>query len=257
MTPHDRFDSTPPGDAQVESHPEPRLEPWMEARVAARMSVDDADIPRDRMWSRIEALVPLEMARRTPASAMNAIADDRVTPITAARTPNRWRTVAAVAALILLGVAIGRFAVPGARDGAAAPAIASVDSQPAQSTTPPSAADMEVRAAMTDHLQQTVLVLATLDRAAASPSVSGDSASRAQLRQLLGTTRLLLDDPSLRDQRTHRLLQDLELVLVQLSRVRAAAPATREVADLTLRETNLLPRLREAASGEGRGSEEP
>lgn len=255
MTPHDSVN--PPRaaddarlDAHIEAHIEPRLDPWMEARVAERVSVDDADIPRERMWARIEALVPLEMARRTPASAMDAIADDRVRPIATVRAPNRWRTIAAVAALILLGVAIGRFAVPGARD-ATTPTVASADTP---RTTPPSAGDIEVRAAMTDHLQQTVTVLATFDRA---PSASADSASRTQLRQLLGTTRLLLDDPSLRDARTHRLLQDLELVLVQLSRVRAAAPATREVADLTLRETNLLPRLREAASGEGRGSEEP
>lgn len=251
MSSHDRFDSTPQDEAPRDPHVEPRLEPWMEARVAERLSVDDGDIPRERMWSRIEALVPLEMARRTPASAMEAIADDRVRPITSAPQPKRWRTFAAVAALILLGVAIGRFAVPGARDAVATPSVATVDSQTA---TPPSAGDLEVRAAMTDHLQQTVTVLASLDRS--STPASSDSASRAQLRQLLGTTRLLLDDPSLRDQRTHRLLQDLEVVLVQLSRVRAAAPATREVADLTLRETNLLPRLREAANGNGRGSSE-
>jgi hypothetical protein len=68
-------------------------------------------------------------------------------------------------------------------------------------------------------------------------------------RELLSTTRLLLDEPQLREDRTRRLLQDLELVLVQIIQARGtAAPEARRAPSETMRETNLLPRVRAAAT---------
>ena len=63
----------------------------------------------------------------------------------------------------------------------------------------------------------------------------------------MSTTRLLLDEPQLRDERTRRLLQDLELVLVQIVHARGSAPAMRQAPNETMRETNLLPRVRAGA----------
>jgi hypothetical protein len=55
---------------------------------------------------------------------------------------------------------------------------------------------------------------------------------------------LLIDEPQLRDERTRRLLQDLELVLVQIIQARGSAPEAQRAPKETLRETNLLPRMR-------------
>ncbi|MCA0377586.1 MAG: hypothetical protein LCH84_18280 [Gemmatimonadetes bacterium] len=260
MTSRDPHDAFVPDDG-ADIH-EPPLESWMTARVSDALTPRDADIPAERMWQHIAARVPHEMGREMVRD--DADAPRGAPPMPAART--RWRTAAAIAALVLLGVAIGRFGMGGTAQGdgeaprtAAAPGVDASERRtdaPGERVAP----DSMVRAAMADHLQQTVTVLAAFERATARDGVAGadaDSAARARLRTLLGTTRLLLDDPTLADARTHRLLQDLELVLVQLARVRAAAPATREVADLTLRETNLLPRLRAATVGDGGGMEEP
>ena len=60
---------------------------------------------------------------------------------------------------------------------------------------------------------------------------------------------MLLDEPQLHDDHTRRLLQDLELVLVQIIQARGtAAPEVRRAASETMRETNLLPRVRAAVT---------
>jgi len=74
-------------------------------------------------------------------------------------------------------------------------------------------------------------------------------------RQLLQDTRLLLDSPAGEDPRRRRLLEDLELVLAQITRLGAAAEATRpqgsvaerELIDGTIRRGQVLSRLRSAA----------
>jgi hypothetical protein len=74
-------------------------------------------------------------------------------------------------------------------------------------------------------------------------STGADAALAPPARELLTTTRLLLDQPQLRDERTRRLLQDLELVLVQVIQARSTAPETQRAPRETLRETNLLTRV--------------
>lgn len=64
-------------------------------------------------------------------------------------------------------------------------------------------------------------------------------------RDLLGTTRLLLDSPELKDQRVRQLLRELEVVLAQVAQLQA--DPTREDADLIVHELDeqgVLPRLR-------------
>jgi hypothetical protein len=96
---------------------------------------------------------------------------------------------------------------------------------------------------MQEHLVQTVSLLATVSNGGiATITVSPDVGTRA--RDLLTTTRLLLDQPQLRDGTTRRLLQDLELVLVQLVQARGSAPETQRAPQETLKETNLLTRVR-------------
>jgi hypothetical protein len=69
--------------------------------------------------------------------------------------------------------------------------------------------------------------------------------SRAQARDLLATTRLLLDSPGNIDYTVAGLLDDLELVLVQIARLpnRPGAPDVYLI-DQTLDQRDVLPRLR-------------
>ena len=99
-----------------------------------------------------------------------------------------------------------------------------------------------VRVAMGEHLARTVALLTTVRDQ--DPSMGPGADVSAWARDLLSTTRLLIDEPQLRDERTRRLLQDLELVLVQIIQARGSAPETQRAPKETIRETNLLPRVR-------------
>ncbi|MBY0491391.1 MAG: hypothetical protein K2R93_16220 [Gemmatimonadaceae bacterium] len=256
------------------------LDPWMEAQVSRAMTPADASIPMDRMWARV-AQAPRLVDGRVLERNDAAVAP-RVIPTSPTRS--RWRGPALLAAGLVLGVALGRFAWPvRSADRASANRVTAAGTLPAPGPlaatnvdTPhvapmPSAPSLEVPSAalsgvsrtrrampitpvVAEHLQQTVAVLSAVRDG--EHATDADSATRLQLQQLLTTTRTLLDEPGGRAARTHRLLQDLELVLAQLARARATAPATRAAADEAMRETNLLPRLRAAAEARS-GSEEP
>jgi hypothetical protein len=108
------------------------------------------------------------------------------------------------------------------------------------------------RNAATVHLAAAEALLVSLrapgDRAA------GDTAVAAWAGDLLGTTRVLLDSPAARDRRTRRLLEDLELVLAQIARLRPDAPADgrgvsdRDLIDQAIRQRQMLTRLRAAGA---------
>ena len=85
---------------------------------------------------------------------------------------------------------------------------------------------------------------------APSETASSDTVVSAWAGDLLGTTRVLLDSPAARDRRTRELLQDLELVLAQIARLRPDAPADgrgvsdRGLIDQAIRQRQMLTRLR-------------
>ena len=205
------------------------LEPWMIelAREAADELDADVVVPREMMWARINR------ERRAVAAASR-----RVFP---------WTRVAAIAAVMVGGVAIGRYVVP-----VASTTVAVADRAPDRARTaaglgPDALAELPpsndpVRVAMGEHLARTVALLKTVRDQ--DPSMGPGADVSAWARELLRTTRLLIDEPQLRDERTRRLLQDLELVLVQIIQARGSAPETQRAPKETLRETNLLPRMR-------------
>lgn len=147
--------------------------------------------PKAEMWQRIEA------ARRPTA----------VTPI---RRSPVWRIPLAVAALLTLGVAIGRITSPGTV--ATAPAGAR---SPGGSAATPRAERGTVAAQLVTaaHLSQAEMFLTEFNTQAAAEDFS------AQAKNLLTTTRLLLDSKRLKDAGTRKLLEDLELVLVQIATI--------------------------------------
>ena len=143
--------------------------------------------PRDAMWERIVA----ERARRREAA--NVV---RLRPWMA------WS--AAAAAVLVLGIAIGRWSV-GTRG------------------TPPLAArsdvDLVYRVAAAPYLTRTEALLTSFRTESRTGKVDADFAVQAQ--DLLVTTRLMLNSPAARDPRLASLLQDLEVMLVQIAQLPA------------------------------------
>lgn len=239
MTTHDEFlnpDVPESADRASES-----LDAWTASLVTQAMHVEDAEIPREMMWARVRQ-------QRKELQSASHPGGHAASSGTRARNVRRWMsTIAAVAATLVVGVAIGRYMMP---DGAtrSTPDSAQVASALAAGGAGATGA-LTARAtdpaviAMEEHFARTVALLTTVRDESPDAGPGADVSGWA--RELLGTTRMLLDEPQLRDDRTRRLLQDLELVLVQIIQARGtAAPEAKRAPSETMRETNLLPRVR-------------
>lgn len=172
--------------------------------------------PRDEMWAAIAA------ARRAQRER------PKVLPFT---TRLRWGV--GIAAVLALGIAIGR--MTGGR-----PDVATV---PPASTAGDSS--LAYRMAAAQYLSSTEVLLTGFRAEGAAGA--NDPQLVESARNLLGTTRLMLDCPAGRDPRLRPLLEDLELVLAQIARL-PSATGTNEV-DLInqgLEQRSVLPRLRSA-----------
>jgi hypothetical protein len=122
--------------------------------------------------------------------------------------PLRW--VAGIAALLALGIGLGRLSVP--RSGSSHAPVVAVAGDSA-----PRSNDLAYRIAATEHLGQSEAFL-TLFRTSVRRGGNEELAS-ATARQLLATNRLLLDSPAAGDAQTRLLLQDLELVLAEIAQL--------------------------------------
>ena len=105
------------------------------------------------------------------------------------------------------------------------------------------------RVAAAEHLAMTEALLVTLRsdlRAGRQDSTIGKWAT-----SLLGTTRLMMDSPASQDPQMRRLLEDLELVLVQIARLQTTNADTTElrIIDEAMRRRQVLTRLRAMAPG--------
>ncbi len=80
-----------------------------------------------------------------------------------------------------------------------------------------------------------------------SHDARGDAEMASWARALLSQTRLLLDSPAAADPARQRLLEDLELVLVQMTQLSPAnTPIDREMIDGSVRHSDVITRLRTA-----------
>jgi len=174
--------------------------------------------PLDRMWEAIEP-----------------------TAFTApARTPSRWlRTLLPLAAMLVIGFGLGRFAQAPGRT----PADGLVETG---LTAVPAAASSEARpfvGVATNYLERVTALLLTL----AGESSRGQPVEykASQARDLLATTRLLMDSPDPIEPQLRVLLEDLELVLAQIARL-PARPEAPDVylIDQALDQREVIPRLR-------------
>ncbi|MGH7606080.1 MAG: hypothetical protein ACREME_01970 [Gemmatimonadales bacterium] len=197
-------------------HDDPQFERWL--RDAARAYHAPPTTPREAMWDQITA------RRRRRVLTL------RVT---------RWALAAA--AVLALGIGIGRWSAGrgAGPDDLVVPSLAG--------ETDASRAFV-YQVAATQYLSRTEAFLtgfrAELQRggraAQLPPRFTG------QARDLLSTTRLMLDSPAADDPRLRSLLQDLELVLAQIAQFGASDGADADLITQGMDHSNVLPKLRSA-----------
>ena len=156
-------------------------------RDAARDYHRPPATPREEMWRRIEAA---RAARRRRVIVVR-----------------RWLGWGAgLAAVLALGIAIGRWTAGGHGTGTPSAAAGGAD----QTT-------LAYRVAAAQYLTRTEALLTGFRVETRGGEPAGQFT--AQARDLLGTTRLMLDSPAARDPRLKSLLEDLELVLAQIAQL--------------------------------------
>jgi hypothetical protein len=124
----------------------------------------------------------------------------------------------AAAAALVIGIGIGRFAPLGKNVG---PGGSSADAASTQAFAPgadTSAIADAYRDQTSHYLGQAAALLISLPPQDATGKA--DSAFAGKAADLLVTTRLLMDSPAAQDPKLRSLLEDLELVLVQIARLR-------------------------------------
>lgn len=187
-----------------------------ESIAAAAYHAPPDVVPRDTMWAAISArrsgaatatAVAAPTASTAPtdrtASAMSAAPPIHVLHTTrrALRRIPRWAAAMSAAAALVVAVAVAvsrRTALPVA-------AVATPADSAATSTA--------WQVASAEHFGVAESMLTML---ANSPAQQGDAQLTAWSRDLLGSTRLLIDSPAGRDPKRRALLLELELLLVQL-----------------------------------------
>ena len=188
---------------------------------------DPPATPRDEIWNRIEA------ARRSRAPA-------RTDVVNLANRRRIWfRTTLALAAVLALGVAIGRWMVPELRSGATGAPAATVATRerPAQEAR----GETVVRYYALNHLRRVDYLLTDYQTGHVTEEF------RASSRDLLAETRQLLDSPRLTDPQIRRLLEDLEMLLAQIAQLAPNGPGgERALIDDNMAERAIRPRLRNA-----------
>lgn len=194
-----------------------RFNEWLREAAKTYHAPPPGPTPREDMWARIAA------ARRR-------------------RPWLRWTLAAA--AVLVLGIGIGRWTAGPDTGGSSGTVLAADTAND----------DVLYRVAATQYLSRAEALL-TEFRADAQHGAADASFVRSA-RELLTTTRLMLDSPAARDARLEALLEDLELVLAQIVQLTGARRA--EEVDLIqqgLEQRGVLTRLRTAIpAGPGVGS---
>ena len=125
----------------------------------------------------------------------------------------------AAAAALVIGIGIGRYIPRGAAktEGSPLPAVAAAATSVASPSQTSAVADA-YRDETSRYLGQTAALLISLPAKDATGKTDASFAGKAA--DLLVTTRLLMDSPAAQDPKMRTLLEDLELVLVQIARLR-------------------------------------
>lgn len=154
--------------------------------------------PLDEMWATIES---------AHFDAPRAAAPSR-------RSYAPWL---AAAATLVIGIGIGRY-LPAGRANTVAPQSSAAVATAGTVAPDTSAVADAYRQQTTRYLGQAAALLISLPNQAGSTKTDAVFAGKAA--DLLVTTRLLMDSPAAQDPKLRSLLEDLELVLVQIARLR-------------------------------------
>ncbi len=190
-------------------------------RVTLRAAALPDAAPRPSLWPEVAERIGHPGLR--PAGGDELAARRRRTA-----PPLRW--AAGIAAVLALGIGIGRTLPHTAR-------------QPVAQSTPPARTD-PYRLTAEEHLARSHALLVSFQRTSADAQTQALVSHWAD--DLLSNTRLLLDSPAADDPRLRRLLQDLELVLVQIAQLRGdgAPRAEVDLARDAISESGVLNRMR-------------
>lgn len=184
----------------------------------------------DAMWSRIEG-----EAFREPLALSHSDRPSRVRQFLSASN------LLPLAAVLVIGVAIGRFVLPRGTSTTPPQSVAIADSTRGPSIEGP------YQSTASRYLGQATALLASLP-AEVNAGTPGEP-YKGRAHDLLLTTRLLLDSPASADPRFRTLLEDLELVLAQVVRLQSAeSSAELELIRQALEQRDVLPRLRTAVA---------
>jgi len=261
-------------DADVILPDDPHFDVWI-AQAAPSLNAPSA-APRLEMWDAIQA------AQKTAAAA----AAGEIAGVRPLRR-SRFLLPVAIAAALLLGIAIDRVSLRQADDVQTPPPVAKAlpalpstpapeaqvatseprtpntranTTNPRRSVTPDANPGDPTRLYRLAAVQTLTQAEALLTAYRASGVTARDPVAAKQLgewgRQVLSSTRLLLDSPAGDDAALRPLLNDLELVLVQIIRL-SGAPLDandRALIDDALRARDLLPRIRTAVPAGSVGS---
>jgi hypothetical protein len=199
----------------MEEREDPKFEQWL--RDAADTAYHTPrTTPREEIWARIAA----ERQRRA----------GRVIEL---RPWMSW--VVAAAAVLAIGIGIGRWTAnqPVPANGTAVAAVDSGNS------------DFLYQVAATQYLSRTETFLTSFR--ADVRDHRGNVRFASQARGLLTTTRLMLDSPAADDPRMRALLEDLELLLVQISQLDTGRRGSEsDLINQSMDQSNVLPKLRSA-----------
>jgi len=200
----------------TDQHEDPKFEQWLKD-VARTAYHAPRPTPREEMWARIQD------ARRHKH-------------VIELRPWMRWAVAAA--AVLVLGIGIGRWTVRQQQPaGGVTPVASGTDA------SRDSSRDLAYEVAATQYLSRTEAFLTSFRADAHTPASSARFATQA--RDLLTTTQLMLDSPAGSDPHLRALLEDLELVLVQISELNGGAHDT-DLITQGMNESNVLPKLRSA-----------
>jgi len=199
----------------MDQHEDPKFEQWL--KDATKSYHSPLPTPREEMWKRIES------ARRNKH-------------VIELRPWLRWAVAAA--AVLVLGIGIGRWsrnAPAGSKTAASTQVSNEIDSL----------ANVAYQVAATQYLSRTEAFLTSF-RADANRSANTGRLAR-QARDLLTTTQLMLDSPAADNPRLRSLLEDLELVLMQISLLNPVQDGhDRDLITQGMNQSNVLPKLRSA-----------
>lgn len=182
-------------------------------------ALDDLDpvpmVPREEMWARIQAQRSFQ------------------TQVPARRSHNWLAWGVGLAAMLALGVGLGRYTIthsgkPASQPVASAPAVAN------------QAAYHVVLAQYMSSAEALLTSYRTQPQGTVDPQIAQWAAD------MLTNTRMLLDSPAGRDTKTEALLQDLELILAQIAQLSAPSQLEQDLIQDGINKTAVLPRIRAA-----------